>query len=207
MSPRNTIAESRRTRQRIIDRSVAIASVDGLAGLTIGRLAIDLSMSKAGVLGHFGTKEALQLAALERASAMFTSLVWEPAAALPPGLTRLQAVCEAWIAFLDTERAEFPGGCLFTAASVEFDGHTGPVRDTVARLLTVWRRRLVSELRYAVEAGELPSGADPEQIVFELVGLYLNLNQSIQLFGDTTAPARTRHALARLLGTDQPRAD
>lgn len=78
MSPRKSVADTRRTRERIIDRSVAIASVDGLEGLTIGRLATDLGMSKAGVLGHFGTKEALQLAALDGASAIFMRLVWEP---------------------------------------------------------------------------------------------------------------------------------
>ena len=72
MSPRKSVAEARRTRERIVERSVAIASVEGLEGLTIGRLAADLEMSKAGVLGHFGTKQALQLAALAGAPATFS---------------------------------------------------------------------------------------------------------------------------------------
>ncbi|CCB74216.1 MULTISPECIES: TetR/AcrR family transcriptional regulator [Streptomycetaceae] len=200
MSPRSSAAEARRTRDRIVDRSVAVASVEGLEGLTIGRLAADLGMSKSGVLGHFGTKETLQLAALERASAIFTRAVWDPAAEATPGLTRLRAVCEGWIRYLERERAAFPGGCLFTTAVVEFDGRDdGPVRDAVARLFRTWRRRLIVDLRIAVRAGELPPDTDPRQLAFELIGLYMGLNQAIQLLRDPQAPTRTRKALTRLL--------
>ncbi|MBY8887916.1 TetR/AcrR family transcriptional regulator [Streptomyces sp. PTM05] len=201
MSPRHSFAEARRTRERIVQRSVAVASVEGLEGLTIGRLATDLGMSKSGLLGHFGTKEVLQLAALERASDIFSAAVWAPAAAARPGLTRLRAVCEEWITYLEREREAFPGGCLFTTAVVEFDGREdGPVRDAVARLFRTWRRRLIVDLRIAVRAGELPAGTDPRQVAFELIGLYMGLNQAIQLLHDRQAPDRTRRALTRLLG-------
>ncbi|WP_042831425.1 TetR/AcrR family transcriptional regulator [Streptomyces rimosus] len=199
MSPRKSAAESRRTRDRIIDRSIAIASVEGLDGLTIGRLATDLGMSKAGVLGHFGTKEALQLASLDGASAIFSSAVWEPAARTAPGLARLRAICEYWITYLEREHGAFPGGCFFTTAAVEFDARVGPIRDAVVRRSTLWRRRLANEIRYAVEAGELPRDTDPDQLVFELIGLYTGLNQAIQLFADPLAQDRTRRALDRLL--------
>src|SRR3954447_7754041 len=95
--PRRSAAEARQTRASIIDRAVDVASVDGLEGLTIGRLAGDLGMSKAGVMGHFGSKEALQLAAVENASEACRRAVWEPAAGARPGLQRLVAIAEAWI--------------------------------------------------------------------------------------------------------------
>ena len=199
MSPRRSAADARLTHVRIIDRGIAIASVEGLEGLTIGRLAGDLGMSKAGVLGHFGTKEALQLAALNRASAIFTRLVWDPAEDVRPGLPRLRAVCEAWIDYLANARGFFPGGCLFTTASVEFDARGGPVRDAVARLFLVWRRRLASELRLAVEAGDLAPETDPEQIAFELIGLYMSLNLAIQLLADPAAGEHARRGVNRLL--------
>ncbi|MEV5508326.1 hypothetical protein AB0L16_17920 [Streptomyces orinoci] len=116
-----------------------------------------------------------------------------------PGLPRLRAVCEAWIGYLERERTIFPGGCLFVTAAVEFDARGGAVRDAVARLLLLWRRRLAEEVRTAVTAGELPPDTDPEQTAFELIGLYMSLNQAVQLFGDTSAPERTRRALGRLL--------
>ncbi|WP_018544447.1 TetR/AcrR family transcriptional regulator [Streptomyces sp. LaPpAH-108] len=200
MSPRKSAAEARRTRQRIVQRGIALASVDGLEGLTIGRLAADLSMSKAGVLGHFGTKEALQLATLEGAAAEFSRLVWEPAAAEPPGLPRLRAICDAWVTYLETARDIFPGGCFFTTASIEYDARTGPVRDTVIRLSLLWRRRLTTEIRTALTSGDLPPDTDPDQLVFELMGLYLALNQEIQLFANAAAGSRARIALDRLLG-------
>ncbi|MFE9423594.1 TetR/AcrR family transcriptional regulator [Kitasatospora sp. NPDC006697] len=199
MSPRRSAAEARLTRQRIIDRSVTIASVEGLEGLTIGRLATDLGMSKAGVLGHFGTKEALQLATLDGAGAIFARLVWEPCADAAPGLTRLRAICAAWSDYLLRERGTFPGGCLFTTAAVEFDARPGALRDAVARLYTVWRRRLAAELATAVELGELPPESEPEQIAFELLGAYFALNHTVLLHGDPTAADRTRRAVERLL--------
>ncbi|MEU7581445.1 TetR/AcrR family transcriptional regulator [Streptomyces sp. NPDC041068] len=200
MSPRKSVAEARRTRERIVDRAIALASVEGLEGLTIGRLATDLGMSKAGILGHFGTKETLQLAALDGASAVFSRTVWERARHEQPGLPRLRAVCEAWSSYLETEREIFPGGCLFTTAAVEFDARHGALRDAVARLFRVWRRRLAGEVRTAVEAGDLPASTDPDQVAYELGGLYLALNQEIQLFGDPeAATTRTRKALDRLL--------
>ncbi|OMI39598.1 TetR family transcriptional regulator [Streptomyces sparsogenes DSM 40356] len=183
-----------------MEHGVALASVEGLEGLTLGRLATDLGMSKAGVLGHFGTKEALQLATLETGAAAFRRLVWEPARDAEPGLPRLRAICEAWITYMETARDTFPGGCLFTTASVEFDARDGALRDAVARLSGLWRRRLALEARAAVAAGDLPDDTDPEQIAYELVGLYMALNQEIQLFGAPDAGDRTRRALDRLLG-------
>lgn len=201
MSPRKSAAEAGRTRERIIDRSVSMASVDGLEGLTIGRLASDLGMSKSGLLGHFGSKEALQLAALRRASAVFSRSVWAPAADAAPGLARLRAVCEAWTTYLDRERDTFPGGCLFTTSAVEFDARAaGPVRHAVAALHLAWEHRLLTDIRAAVSAGELPATTDPAQLVFELNGIYLSLNHAVQLFAQPEAPERARRAVARLLG-------
>ncbi|MER7024458.1 MULTISPECIES: TetR/AcrR family transcriptional regulator [Streptomyces] len=205
MSPRKSVAEARRTRERIVEHAIAVASVEGLEGLTIGRLATDLGMSKAGVLGHFGTKEALQLATLDEASAIFARTVWGRAQHEEPGLPRLRAVCDAWIAYVETEREVFPGGCLFTTAAVEFDARSGPVRDAVARMYRVWRRRLAGEVRVAADCGDLPAGTDPDQIAYELTGLYMAFNQDIQLFADPAAAERARRALARLLGQDLTR--
>jgi hypothetical protein len=136
---------------------------------------------------------------LDGAAAVFRRLVWSRAEPEPPGLPRLRAACEAWIDYLEHERQIFPGGCLFTTAAIEFDARGGPVRDAVARLHRIWRRRLVAEVRTAVTAGELPRDTDPEQVAFELVGLFMALNQEIQLFADPQAATRTRNALNRLL--------
>src|SRR5689334_772719 len=95
--PRRSNEEAAKTRAAIIDRAVQTASIEGLEGVTIGRLADDLGMSKAGVIGHFGDKTTLQRAALHQAQKIFTGQVWDPAKDKPRGLPRLSAVCEAWI--------------------------------------------------------------------------------------------------------------
>src|SRR3954454_20554817 len=94
--PRRSQAEAARTHDAIVDRAVAVASTDGLEGLTIGRLATPMGMSKAAVIGHFGSKEALQLQAVERAIERWRAAVWEPVADEQPGLPRLLAVARRW---------------------------------------------------------------------------------------------------------------
>src|SRR3954454_18450040 len=116
--PRRSNAEAAQTRASIIDRAVRTASIDGLEGVTIGRLADDLGMSKAGVIGHFGNKADLQRAALHQARRIFTTEVWEQAEHKPPGLPRLNAICEAWIDHITN--SPFPGGCFMCTVATEW---------------------------------------------------------------------------------------
>lgn len=194
--PRSSRAVAERNRSAILDEAVDEASTQGLEGLTIGALADRLSMSKAGVIGPFGSKEKLQLAALDRAGERFAAAVWEPAADLPPGLPRLQAVLEAWLTYLGG--SVFPGGCFITQAAAEFDGRSGPVREAVQRTGRLWDRVLERELATAVERGELPE-LDPAQVSFELGAIAQGVNQAIQLHADPKAIERGRRAMRRAL--------
>src|SRR5687767_7754167 len=134
MSPRRTAAEAQHTKDSILTTALDIASLDGLEGVTIGRLATELSMSKSGVLNHFSTKQTLQVAAVHRVIADFRERVVGSAMGHPEGLQRLLALCDNWFDYLaDTG---LPGGCLLTAASAEFDGREGQVHDAV---LNSWR--------------------------------------------------------------------
>jgi len=200
MSPRNSVAESRRTRERILDRSVAVASVEGLEGLTLGGLATDLGMSKAGVIGPFGNKESLQLATLDRGYALFSRIALEPVADMAHGAARLRLLVEGWLQYLVNEPETFPGGCLFTTAAVEFDGRPGPVRDAIGRLFSEMVKELTEDVRAAVGAGDVPASTDPEQAIFELLGIFSSVNLAVQLFGDPAAGKRARRSLARILG-------
>lgn len=197
------MAEARRTRADLLARGLAIASVDGLEGLTIGRLAAEAGMSKSGVLGQFGSKENLQLAVIDTAAAVFAREVTEPVLRhTPAGMPRLLALCAHWVSYL--ERGVFPGGCFFTAVATEFDDRAGPVRDAIATLNEMWQRGLRRHVLLAVRAGVLPPDTDADQVVFELTGQMLALNHALRLSGDRTAPDRTRWAMSRLLGRPLP---
>ncbi len=186
-----------RTRESILAEVVDEASVNGLDGVTIGTLAERLEMSKAGVIGPFGSKERLQLEALDRAAAIFREDVWEPALSEAAGRQRLEALIDAWLAHLS--RPTFPGGCFLTQASADFDARPGPVRDSVRAIGRRWEAVIAGEVRTALEAGEV-EGVDPEQAAFEIYALAQGVNQAIQLQDDPAAVARGRVAMRRAAG-------
>ena len=101
--PRRSVTQVAESRATIVETAVGQGSRWGLEGLTIGWLADELKMSKSGVVGHFGSKEQLQLAVLDAAVNAFVSDVWEPVADQPAGRARLLALCDAW---LDSHRRE-----------------------------------------------------------------------------------------------------
>jgi AcrR family transcriptional regulator len=182
-------------RGAVLDRAVHLASVEGLEGLTLGRLAADLGTSKSGLQTLFGTKQDLQLAIVAAAQEVFTERVLRPAERFDDGLPRLRALLDGWIDYLDT----FEGGCLFTAAASEFDGRPGPVRDVVAQLAAEGEELLLRQARLAVRLGELAVDTDVDQLVFELHATTLQANLERQLLGRADAYDRARRAVARLL--------
>ncbi len=105
-----------------------IASVERLEGLTIGRLASELEMSKSGLFAHFGSKLDLQLATLDAAALRFTARLL-PRRRRAEGEARVSAYCRLYLDYL--ERGVFAGGCFWAAATTEFDDRPGPVRDAV----------------------------------------------------------------------------
>jgi AcrR family transcriptional regulator len=196
--PKRSKEDAARTRSAILGRATALGSIEGLEALSIGRLAGELGLSKSGVYGHFGSKERLQLAAVETALVQFREAVWEPAADERPGLERLRAVMDAWLSYL--ERSVFPGGCFLTAASLEFDDRPGAVRDTVAAAWQRWLRVLANEVATAQAQGELAAELDPEQVAFQLNGYVMAGNWAKQLFGDAQGLAASRRSIHDLLG-------
>ena len=196
MSPRNSAEASARTREAIIREAVERGSIDGLEGLTIGKLAGALQMSKAGVIGKFGDKEALQLAALDSAIATFRREVWERAADEPAGIARLQAVGEAWMSYLERD--------VFRAAAFSPRPRRSSTDDPGA-CTTPSRTRSTSgdgfsarEARIARDAGDLPNDLEPEQVAFEMNAVAMAVNQARQLREDreSAQPAGERRSLA-----------
>jgi len=175
------------TRASILDRAVDLASVEGLEGLTIGRLAAELRMSKSGLFAHFGSKQELQLATVGAAAERFRVAVIEPASEAPDGAQRLRALGERYLEHLDL----YSGGCFWGATSAEYDDRPGPVRDAVAGALDAWLAELERQARFAgVE--------QPERFAFELYAVIMGANARYRLSGDRKVFEYARDALARL---------
>src|ERR1700730_13742378 len=139
--------QATRTRQEILRLATDIASAEGLEGLSIGRLATELRMSKTGILSHFGSKEQLQLATVAAAKHIFLEHVVNTSLGSPRVLPRLRVMLESWLGYV--ERVVFRGGCFFAAASAEFDSRPGKVRDEIASLTQSWLIALEEEIAFA----------------------------------------------------------
>ena len=199
-APRGRLAQGERTRAAILRAAVDLASIEGLEGLTIGRLSTELAMSKSGLFAHFGSKEDLQLATIEAARAIFIEEVVQPALeSSERGLPRIWELCDRWTEY--AQRGVFKGGCFFAAASSEFDGRPGPVRDRVADIMLEWLAALERCVKEAQGQGHLDAKADAKQMAFEFNALVMAGNWAFQLYGDLKAFTRAREAIRERLRT------
>lgn len=186
-----------RTRQAILNRAAQLASSEGLEAVSLQRLAADLGISKSGLFAHFGSKEELQLATVGQAAAIFTDEVLKPGLQAPRGIARVQALCEAFLSYL--ERGVFPGGCFFEAAAAEFDSKPGAIRDAVLRSKAYFAASITRTVRDAQAVGEITSEVESEQLAWELGCLLSGANGSHVPEGDRLPLERARRAIrARL---------
>ena len=183
------------TRATILARAVDLASVEGLEGLTIGRLAAELEMSKSGLFAHFGSKQELQLAAVETAAERFRAAVIEPALGSPDGAPQLRAMADAYLANLEGD--SYSGGCFWAATSAEYDDRPGPVRDAIAAALDSWLGELERQAKVA-------GAKDPGRFAFELYAVVMGANSRYRLSGERAVFGYARDGIERLLGELAP---
>jgi AcrR family transcriptional regulator len=186
-------ADGEQTRAAILDAATKLATLQGLDGLSIGNLADHIGMSKSGLYAHFGSKEELQLAAIETAEQIFTETVILPAREAETPYLRLAALCDNFFRYL--EEPVFPGGCFFASAAAELDTHPGPVKQRLAQSLGGWLKLLERRVREAQESGEISPDEDPELLAFELEAFMKMGNSESLLHGNDTGLRLARRAV------------
>ncbi len=196
--PDGRVERGNRTRAAVLARAVQIASVDGLAELSLGRLASEVGVSKSGIFTLFGSKQALQLATVEAARAMFVDHVVGPAREVPDGLDRLRTLCALWLDYSRTR--VFDGGCFFSAVTAEFDSRTGPVHAAVVDSYAAWSRHVRGIAARALDAGDIVEGTDVDQLEFELTSMLEMANTLSLLHGDDSVYSRALAAVEDRLG-------
>lgn len=197
-------ARGMRSRAAVLERSVQMASREGLEGLTIGALAAELDVHKSSVFALFGSKLELQLATLAAAREILIDWVLAPSLSSEEGLSRLLALGEAWCDYFVSDI--FAGGCFLCAASAEMDGRPGPVRDAVVAAMREWIAVLKTNVKTAVAAGELRSDVDAEAMAFRLNALGMAANWQRQLLEDAAAIEHARVAWRAELDGHRPAA-
>lgn len=198
-----SVEQGERTRSAILRAAVDLASLVGLEGLTIGRLAEEVGMSKGGVYAHFDDKDDLKVATVDAAVDRFRDAVVEPTASAAPGLERAWALVHGWIDSIEDEL--YPGGCFFYHTVAEVDDRPGPARDRLAEVMETWLGLLERQLEVARATGQLPE-VDPEEVVFRIHGYVLRATWAARLLDDGAAFGRAREAVEEVLApTDSSR--
>src|SRR5947208_1962648 len=159
-------SDGQRSRTTILNEAARLATVEGIGGLSLGRLADAVGMSKSGLFAHFGSKEELQLATIETADSIFEEQVLAPASDVDGGLRRLRSLVDGYLRYV--ESGTFPGGCFFATVLVEVSMQPGAVRDRLLAFLEDWLGRLERAIKDAQREGDVKKSEDAKQLAFEL---------------------------------------
>jgi AcrR family transcriptional regulator len=194
------MSKGQETKASILDAALQIASTVGFDGLTIGQLASETGMSKSGLFAHFRSKEQLQLQTLEHGRERFLALVVRPTLAVTRGEKRLRELFDRW---LDWETDALTGGCVFAAASVEFDDQPGAMHDSLVRQQRDWTEFIATVAGTAVSEGEFRADLDTRQLTFSLQSLMLGYRHAARLLHDPQALEHARAAFEQLLDSSR----
>ena len=186
------------TRQAVLEHATRVASQLGLEGLTIGRLADDLDLSKSGLFAHFKSKEALQIQVIEYARERFVEAVLRPALKASRGEPRVRSLFERWFDWSRTAGAK-GAGCIFVALAAELDDRPGPAREHLVQSQRDWLEFLANAVRIGIEEGHFRKDADPEQFAHDLYGVMLAHHHASRLLEDPRARERAHRAFEALL--------
>jgi AcrR family transcriptional regulator len=197
-------SDGERSRNAILREATRLATVEGITGLSISRLAAAVGMSKSGLFAHFGSKEELQLATIETAHALFHEHVIDPAQLAPTGIERLRSLTDNYLSHI--ERHVFPGGCFWASVAAEVDMSPGPVRDGAMRVVNEWLGQLEMAIRDAQAEGAIDTSEDPEQLTYEVESFVLCANTYFVITQERTPLDRARRAIDRRLALAAPAA-
>jgi AcrR family transcriptional regulator len=195
MAPRQ-LRKGEQTHAAILETALAMASREGLEGLTIGSLADRMKMSKSGVFAHFGSREDLQIAVVKLYNDQFEQEIFHPAMLEPRGLPRLRALFSGWVRRVTLEIAS---GCIYISGAVEYDDRPGAVREQLASMVLTWQGSLLRCVRQCIDEGHLRADMDPEQMVFEMYGLVLALHHDARFIERPGSVQRAQAGFERLI--------
>jgi AcrR family transcriptional regulator len=196
-------SDGERSRNAILRKAGQLATVEGITGLSIKRLAEAVGMSKSGLFAHFGSKQELQIATIQAARDVFTAQVIDPALAARTGLERVRQLVENFLRYV--EGGLYPGGCFFASVAAEMAMRPGPVRDGAVQVLDEFARQLETAVRQAQAEGAIDPAEDAEQLAFELDAFLSLANAQFALSQQSAPIDRARLAVEERISAALPR--
>jgi AcrR family transcriptional regulator len=186
-----------RSRRAILDSAARLASMEGLEGLSIGRLAEHVGMSKSGLYAHFRSKEELQLSTIAAADEIYAAAILEPALAMAPGRDRVLALCYGFLDFVAS--GELPGGCFFVASSLDPATKREPVRAALNQSMQQWLDLVTGEIDEAQKSGEVSRDLPAAELALELEAILVGVDVLYVMFADRSHLDQAKAAIRRRL--------
>lgn len=170
-TPRTKTSSSKglETRERIIDVAVRFIARNGARGTSLGDIAAEAGVSQAGLLYHFGSKDALLNAVLDRHLAFTEQWLW--GAQPDPGIKILQIIADhvaSWPALPDESTVY----SILGMNTVVLAENVGEDADLHPRLVDGYHttiERVTTTLRAAQQRGEIRNDLDPRLKAMEII--------------------------------------
>ena len=155
----------------------------------MSRLADAVGMSKSGLFVHFGSKERLEMAVVERAYDIFSGRILLPAEEeIPPGIEQVWALCDLWLKIV--ENPLLPGAYFFTGAFWERAPQDGAIARRIRQIIEEWLTVLRRAVDGARRRGEIRREVDAERTALELNSLLIGAQWSYLLADEDHSKAR-----------------
>jgi AcrR family transcriptional regulator len=194
-----------RTRKEILDKAFHLAGNVGLEGLSLGALAAETGLSKSGLFAHFKSKEALQLEVVRDIKERFSHSVIRPVLGLPRGEPRVRAFFERYLDWITHSKPN--GGCIYMALAHEYDDRPGPVKDSLTEGQAEWQQTVHRMVNGAKSEGHFHADLDPEQFVFEIVGIEMAYHHKLKSVPSPNALGMARKAFESLIERSRAKQD
>lgn len=183
------------TKETILMAALTTVSQAGLEGLSIGKLAQTVGLSKSGLFAHFNSLENLQLAVLQKAVDIFIEKVIVPSLKQPRGEPRIRAISKN---LFDWENS-FTGGCPFISIAAEVDDKPGVVRDFLVNSQKDFVSVIANAAQIAIEEGHFRKDLDPQQFAYDFYAIILGHHHFHRLLNDPLAKTRYVNAFKALI--------
>jgi len=188
--------KGKKTKERILENGLRAAREVGLQGVTFGKLAARMGMSKSGLYGHFKSKENLQLDIANAGIQRFTQVVVLPALKAPRGEPRLRNLIDNWMTW---DHAIFmPTGRGFLETALGHHPQRDPLRDLMVKSQLNWLSTLAKAANIGINEGHFREDLDVDQFAFDIYSAVLCYHFMKRLFYEMDVECKTRGLLETL---------
>lgn len=170
-----TSAKGLETRERIVDVAVRFIARNGARGTSLADIAAEAGVSQTGLLYHFGSKEALLNAVLDRHLAFSEEWLWGDGP--DPGITIVDIIARHMASWPSQPRDDKVYS-LLGMNTVVLGENVSPDTDLHPRLVEGYRTtidRVTATLRSAQQRGEMRDDIDPRLKAMEIIAFCYGL--------------------------------